>query len=189
MRKDTIEMTRNNRTDFARMKSVLACASKDMTRYAITKVLVRKAESGVILTATDGRRLRMDHFDMEASAGLYDIKTNSGSSIFLMRNKERLTFPKVEAVIPSLAPKDAVALNGTGRRFVLWAAAAQGCMITPELVELPEDEAVTLYIQREHPEISPAVVKTDQTTLILMPFRVEEAWVDELRHLRMAKAA
>ena len=105
--KDTIEMNRTNRLDFQRMKLLLACASKDPTRSIINKVLVKKAAAGVTITATDGRRMRIDHFMIEAAAGIYDIKVNSGSGIFLMRNKEKLTFPKTEQVIPSLDPLDA----------------------------------------------------------------------------------
>jgi len=51
--------------------------------------------------------MRMDHFMVEASAGIYDIMINYGSGIFLMRNKEKMTFPKTERVIPSMDPHDA----------------------------------------------------------------------------------
>jgi hypothetical protein len=169
---DTIEMTRTIGTDFHRMKSVLACASKDPTRLVINKVLVKKEAAGITVTATDGRRLRIDHFDLEAAAGIYDIKVNSGSGVFLMRNKERLTFPNTNQVIPSLDPQDACALTGMGRRFVLWASAAQGCMINPELIALEDDEKVTLYVQKQRPDLSPAVVKNQKTTLVVMPVTV-----------------
>ena len=187
--RDTIEMSRTNRIDFQRLKSVLACASKDQTRYAITKVLVKREAAGVTITATDGKRLRIDHFDLEAMAGVYDIKVNSGSGIFLMRNKEKLTFPKTEQVIPSMDPQDAYALKGMGKRFVIWASAAQGCMINPDLIALDDDEGVTLYVQKKRPDISPAVVKNDETTLVLMPFTVTEPWRMELETIRTAKAA
>jgi hypothetical protein len=187
--KDTIEMNRTNRIDFQRLKAVLACASKDPTRYAITKVLVKKAVAGVTITATDGKRLRIDHFDLEAVAGIYDIKVNSGSGIFLMRNKEKLTFPKTDQVIPSLDPMDAYALKGMGSRFVIWSASSLGCMLSPELIALNDDEGVTLYIQKKRPDISPAVMKNDETTLVIMPYHVTENWGQELEHIRMAKAA
>ncbi len=90
-----------NRHDFQRMKLLLACASKDPTRLVINKVLVKKSETGVTLTATDGRRMRVDHFDLEAAQGIYDIKVNSGSSIFLMKNRDGLKFPDTDRVIPS----------------------------------------------------------------------------------------
>ena len=187
--KDTIEMTKANRTDFERMKSLLACASKDPTRLVINKVLVKKAVTGVTITATDGRRLRIDHFDFEAAAGIYDIKVNSGSGIFLMRNKEKLTFPRTDQIVPSLDPHDAYALKGMGKRFVIWASAAQGCMINPDLIALNDDEGVTLYVQKKRPEISPAVMKNDETTLVIMPFTVTEPWRMELETIRTAKAA
>ena len=187
--KDTIEMTKANRTDFERMKSLLACASKDPTRLVINKVLVKKAVTGVTITATDGRRLRIDHFDFEAAAGMYDIKVNSGSGIFLMRNKEKLTFPRTDQIVPSLDPHDAYALKGMGKRFVLWASAAQGCMINPDLIALNDDEGVTLYVQKKRPEISPAVMKNAETTLVIMPFTVTEPWRMELETIRTAKAA
>lgn len=187
--KDTIEMNRTHRTDFERMKAVLACASKDQTRYAITKVLVKREASGITMTATDGRRLRIDHFMIEASAGIYDIKVNSGSGIFLMRNKEKLTFPKTDQVIPSLDPMDAYALEGTGSRFVLWASSALGCLIDPELIALGDHEKVTLYIQKKSPHLSPAVMKNKETTFVLMPITLKEPWMQQLDELRTAKAA
>jgi hypothetical protein len=60
--RDTIELTKAH-PDFQRMKSVLVCASKDQTRYTITKVLVKRAAEGITVTATDGRRLRTDESD------------------------------------------------------------------------------------------------------------------------------
>lgn len=187
--KDTIEMNRSARTDFERMKSVLACASKDPTRYAITKVLIKREAQGITVTATDGRRLRIDHFMIDAVPGVYDIKVNSGSAVFLMKNREKLTFPKTEQVIPSLDPVDAYALEGTGGRFVLWASSALGCLIDPELIALGDHEKVTLYIQRKSPDISPAVMKNEQTLLVIMPYRVTEQWGQQLEEFRTAKAA
>ena len=188
--KDTIEMNRTNRLDFQRMKSLLACASKDPTRSIINKVLVKKAAAGVTITATDGRRMRIDHFMIEAAAGIYDIKVNSGSGIFLMRNKEKLTFPKTEQVIPSLDPQDAYALKGMGSRFVIWASSALGCMLSPDLIALSDDEGVTLYVQKKQPDLSPAVMKNDETLFLLMPVRTaEEDWGRQLEQIRTAKAA
>ncbi len=187
--RDTIEMARTSRTDFQRLKSVLACASKDPTRYAITKVLVKKEAAGVTITATDGRRLRMDHFDLEATAGVYDIKVNSGSGIFLMRNKERLTFPNTEQVIPSVDMQDAYALKGRGSRFVIWSASSLGCLIDPELIAIGDEEEVTLYVQKKRPDLSPAVMKNKTTTFVLMPINSTEPWRMELEQIRTAKAA
>lgn len=187
--KDTIEMTRSNRTDFERMKAVLACASKDQTRYPITKVLVRKVAAGVTVTATDGRRLRIDHFMIEAAAGIYDIKVNSGSGIFLMKNREKLTFPKTDQIVPSLDPMDAYALEGTGGRFVLWASSALGCLINPELIVIGDHEKVTLHIQRKSPHLYPVVLKNDRTVFVLMPLTVKEPWMQQLEEIRTVKAA
>jgi len=106
-----------------------------------------------------------------------------------MRNKEKLTFPKTEQVIPSLDPLDAYALKGMGSRFVIWASSALGCMLSPDLIALSDDEGVTLYVQKKRPDISPAVVKNDETTLVLMPFTVTEPWRMELETIRTAKAA
>jgi len=187
--KDTIEMTKANRTDFERMKAVLACASKDPTRMILNKVLVKREAAGVTITATDGRRLRIDHFMIEASAGIYDIKVNSGSGIFLMRNKEKLTFPKTDQIIPSLDPADAYALEGTGSRFVLWASSALGCLIDPELIAIGDHEKVTLYIQKKSPHLSPVTVKNDLTVFVLMPLSVREPWMQQLDEILTAKAA
>jgi hypothetical protein len=186
---DTIEMNRTNRIDFQRMKLLLACASKDPTRLVINKVLVKRAAAGVTITATDGRRMRMDHFMVEASAGVYDIKVNSGSGIFLMRNKEKLTFPKTEQVIPSMDPLDAYALKGMGKRFVIWASSSLGCMLDPELIALNDDEGVTLYVQKKRPELSPALMKNEETTLVIMPLTLKEPWIQQLEEIRTARAA
>jgi hypothetical protein len=186
---DTLEMTRTNRTDFRRMKRLLSCASKDPTRPVINKVQVKKTESGITITATDGRRMRTDRFDLEAAPGIYDIKVNSGSSVFLMKNREGLRFPKTEQVIPSLDPQDAYALKGPGKCFVVWAAAAQGCLLDPERIALAEDEAVTLYVQKLRPDLSPAVMKNADTLFLLMPCRVKEAWGQQLEQIRTARAA
>jgi len=48
---------------------------------------------------------------------------------------------------------------------------------------------VTLYVQKKRPDISPAVVKNDETTMVLMPFTVTEPWRMELEAIRTAKAA
>jgi hypothetical protein len=188
MKNSTIELTKAH-PDFHRLKAVLVCASKDPTRPVINKVLVKKAETGVTITATDGRRMRVDHFDIEASQGIYDIKVNSGSGIFLMQNKEKLTFPKTDQVIPSLDPLDAYALEGTGGQFVLWASSALGCMVNPDLIALGDHEKVTLYIQKKRSDLSPAVMKNDQTTFVLMPLTLKEPWMQQLEEIRMAKAA
>jgi hypothetical protein len=186
---DTLEMTRTNRTDFRRMKRLLSCASKDPTRPVINKVQVKKTESGITITATDGRRMRTDRFDLEAAPGIYDIKVNSGTSVFLMKNRERLKFPDTGRVIPSLDPQDAYALKGPGKCFVVWAAAAQGCLLDPERIALAEDEAVTLYVQKLRPDLSPAVMKNADTLFLLMPCRVKEAWGQQLEQIRTARAA
>jgi len=188
MKNSSIELTKAH-PDFHRLKAVLVCASKDQSRFAITKVLVKKETAGVTITATDGRRLRIDRFDIETAAGVYDIKTNSAGSIFLMRNKEKLTFPKTDQVIPSMDPNDAYALKGTGKRFVIWSTSALGCMLDPELIALNDDEGVTLYVQKKRPEISAALMKNDETTLVIMPYHVTEQWGQELEQIRMAKAA
>jgi hypothetical protein len=62
-------------------------------------------------------------------------------------------------------------------------------MLDPELIALNDDEGVTLYVQKKHPGISPAVMKNNETTLVIMPYRVTENWGQELEQIRMAKAA
>jgi hypothetical protein len=76
-----------------------------------------------------------------------------------------------------------------GSRFVIWSASSLGCMLSPELIALNDDEGVTLYIQKKRPDISPAVMKNDETTLVIMPYHVTENWGQELEQIRMAKAA
>lgn len=185
---NTIEYTkdRHNRADFDRLRSVLACASKDAGRHVITKVLVEKDEEGIIVIATDGRRLRSDRFNLEAEPGIYDIKANSGKSVFLTKCEEELVFPNHRQVIPLSDNEHAYALRGTGKQFVLWATAALGCWLDPKLVELGEDEVVSLFIQRDTPDLSPALLVNESTTLVVMPLRLDQPWVREVAAIRSA---
>ncbi len=89
-------------------------------------------------------------------------------------------------MLPSLKPKDVHALKGRGPHFVLWASAALGCRLDPALIELGDNEAVTLYIQKKGAGLSPAVVQNDQTTLVVMPTRCTESWAREIDELRAA---
>ncbi len=178
----TIELTNNKHTrkDFVRMRSVLACASKDSTRHVITKVLVETHEDGITVIATDGRRMRSDGFSLEAEAGLYDIKVNSAKSVFLTQCQEELVFPTYRQVIPNSTDEIAYALEGRGKQFVLWATAALGCWIDPTLVELGEDEAVTLYINKDDPKLAPVLVQNETTTLVVMPMKLDHRWEQEI---------
>jgi hypothetical protein len=181
---NTIEVTKekHNHADFARLRSVLACASKDPARYAISKVLVETSDEGITVIATDGKRLRTDRFSLEAEAGLYDVKVNSAKTVFLSQCEEELVFPNHRQVIPRSGKDDAYALEGTGKRFVLWATSALGCYLDPKLVELSDDEEVTLHIRKDAPGMSPALLVNDTTTLVVMPIRVD--WAQEVEDIR-----
>jgi hypothetical protein len=179
-----VKKDRHNRAIFDRLRSVLACASKDSTRRAITRVLVEKNEEGVTVIATDGRRLRTDRFNLEVTAGLYEIKLNTGKRVFLSESAEEGGFPNHRQVIPSSHHEHAYALRGTGKQFVLWATAALGCWLDPKLVELGEDEKVSLFIQRDTPELSPVLLVNDTTTLVVMPIQVDQPWVREIEAIR-----
>lgn len=185
---NTIEVTKekNNLADFARLRSVLACASKDSTRHVITKVLVEKDDEGIIIVATDGKRLRTDRFDLEADPGIYDIKVNTAKTVFLTKCEEELVFPDYKQVVPASDNEHAYALQGLGRRFAMWATSALGCYLDPKLIELGEDEGVTLYIQKDAPDRSPALLKNDTTTLVVMPIRVDLA--QEIEQIRAVMA-
>jgi hypothetical protein len=183
---NTIELTqdRYNRADFARLRSALACASKDATRRAINQVLVESDEDGITVIATDGRRLRTDRFNLDVMAGLYEIKLNTGKTIFLSESSEEGGFPNHRQVIPDRDSKHAYALRGTGKQFVLWATSALGCWLDPKLVELGEDEEISLFIQRDTPERSPVLLMNDTTTLVIMPIQVDQPWVREVEAIR-----
>jgi len=170
--------------DFARMKSVIACASKDSTRPAINLVLVESAKSGITVTATDGRRLRSDTFEIEAEPGLYEIKTCNARSVFMVQSAEKLAYPTYGQVIPAHGKREAYSLEGRGKRFVLWAASALGCYLDPKLVEVGEDEEVTLHIQKNAPHLSPALVKNKTTTLVVMPITPRWPWTSELEAIK-----
>jgi hypothetical protein len=186
-RPTTIELSsKANKDDFRRMKSVLSCVSNDPTRPVLHHVLVEAGEESIQIIATDGRRLRSDRFDMEVSPGLYEIKANTARGIYLVKSRSRMTFPNHRQVIPSLKPKNTHQLTGRGRKFVLWASAALGCRLDPALIELAEDEPATLYIQKQGPGLSPAVVQNDQTTLVVMPTRCTEDWAREVEEIRKA---
>jgi hypothetical protein len=179
---NTIELLngRNTKREFARMRSVLACASKDSTRHAITKVLVEQDGDGIAITGTDGRRLRRDRFNMEAEPGLYDIKVNSAKAVFLVKSGEELVFPNYRQAIPRDGKDDAYALEGRGSQFMLRATAGLGCWVDPKLVELGDDEAVTLYLQKADPSVGPVLARNADTTFVVMPIRLDQPWIAEL---------
>ena len=183
---NTIELTndKHTRAHFTRMKSVLACASKDSTRHVITKVLVEKDQDGIKVIATDGRRMRCDCFNQEAEAGVYDIKVNSAKVVFLTQCQEELIFPSYRQVIPISSGAGVYTLEGVGRQFVLWATANLGCWIDPKLVELGDDEAVTLHIQKIDPKRSPVLVTNETSTLVVMPMNLDHHWIEELEAIQ-----
>jgi hypothetical protein len=183
---NTIELTKDKYTkaDFVRMKSMLACASKDSTRHVITKVLVESVDDGITITATDGRRMRSDRFSMKAEAGIYDIKVNSGKLIMLTKCQEDLVFPSYRQVIPNHESQNAYALHGTGKRFVLWATSALGCYLDQKMVEVGDNEIVTLYINRSEPLRYPALLMNDSTTMVVMPYSDDGQWVREVEAIR-----
>jgi hypothetical protein len=183
---NTIELTkdRHNRADFDRLRSALACAAKDSTRRAITQVLVEKDKEGITVIATDGRRLRTDRFNLDVEAGLYEIKLNTGKRVFLSESSEEGGFPNHRQVIPARTQEHAYKLRGSGKQFVLWATSALGCWLDPKLVALGEDEEISLFIQRDTPELSPVLLVNDTTTLVIMPILVDQPWVREIEAIR-----
>ncbi len=188
---NTLELTndKHTRADFARLRSVLACASKDSTRHVITKVLVEQHEDGITVIATDGRRLRTDRFSLEAEPGIYDIKVNTARTVFLTMSDEDLVFPNHRQVIPRHGKDDTYALEGTGKRFAQWATSALGCYLDPSLIELGSDEPVTLHVQKNDPGMSPALLMNDTTTLVVMPIRIDRDWAQQVEqiHLEIAR--
>jgi len=186
---NTLELMneRHTKRDFARLKAVLACASKDATRHAITKVLVERDEDGITVTGTDGRRLRRDRFQMEAEPGIYDIKVCTGRVVVLEECTERLTFPDYRQVLPRDGEDDAYALEGIGKRFVLWATAGLCCWVDPALVELGDDEAVTLHLQKDDPGLGPVLARNADTTFVVMPMRLDNPWIAELEAIRFER--
>jgi len=187
---NTLEIIKDkhNRADFARLRSVLACASTDPARHVISKVLVEKDEDGIAVIATDGRRLRSDRFNLEAEPGIYDIKANTGKTVFLSQCGEDLVFPNHRQVIPNSDAEHAYELQGTGKRFAQWATAALGCYVDPDLIELGPDEEITLHIQKAAPDLSPALFVNDTTTLVVMPIRVEREWSGQIEQIRLEMA-
>ncbi len=187
---NTIDITSHGsmKRDFSRMKAVLACVSKDPARLAINKVRVEKEGDGIIVTATDGTRLRSDRFHIEAEAGLYDIKTCNAKAIFMAQSNEGLVYPNHRQAFPATDPQHAYALDGKGPRFVLWAAAALGCYVDPRLVALGEDEAVTLHVQKAHPNLSPMLAKNKSTTLVVMTFRMDSRLSSQIEAIQTERA-
>ena len=181
--------TRETRSDFNRLRSLLMCVSDDPTRKALHQVLVESIEDEegmMILTATDGRRLRSDRFELDASPGTYEIIANTAKGAYLAKSRKKVNYPNHRQVIPSTSPESTHCLKGTGKNFVVWAASALGCMLDVKLLAIREDEEVTLSIQKEQPNLSPVVLKNEKTTFVLMPVRPEAPWVHELESLRQA---
>ena len=183
---NTIELTNASpmKDDFARMKLVLACASKDSSRPAINRVLVEKVKGGITITATDGKRLRTDRFKLKAEPGMYLIKTSNAKSIFMAQCHEGLTYPTYQQVIPSHGMRKAYVLSGRGKKFVLWASSALGCYLDPKLVAVGDEEDVSLHIQKNDPLLFPAVLKNKNTTMVVMPFRANAPWSRELETIK-----
>jgi hypothetical protein len=183
---NTIEITSKGagKKDFVRLKSVIACVSKDPTRAAINLVQVEAAKGGIVVTATDGRRLRSDRFKFKAEPGLYKIKTCNARTVFLVQSRDKMVFPNYGQVIPLHGKQNAYSLDGRGKKFVLWAASALGCYLDPKLVAVGEDEAVTLHIQKNAPHLSPVLVKNKTTTLVVMPITPNEPWTRELEAIK-----
>jgi hypothetical protein len=188
---NTLELIkdRHNRADFDRLRLTLACASKDSTRDVITRVLVETNEDGVTITATDGRRMRSDRFLIEAEAGIYDIKVNSGKLVMLTKCSEELVYPNYRQVIPNSEPENAYALHGTGKQFVLWATSALGCYLDQKLVEVGDDETLTLYINKVDPLRHPVLLVNDSTSMVVMPFTVDSTWSREVEAIKQELVA
>jgi hypothetical protein len=188
---NTIELLneRNTKREFARMRSVLACASKDSTRHVITKVLVETEEDGIIVTATDGQRMRCDRFNLEAEPGIYDIKVSSAKAVFLAKSQEDLSYPNYRQAIPCDTAEASYSISGKGGRFVLWGAVALGCYLDPKLIALGDDEAVTLHVQKTNPNLFPALLKNDATTLVVMPYRIDPQWQSEVEVMQAERVA
>ena len=185
---NTIELIKDkhNKPAFDRMRTLLKCISSDPTRDVIGKLKVEQEDDAIRLIATDGRRLRTDLFEMKAEPGLYDVKTNTAKMIFLAKSDCELTFPNWKQVMPN--PKAAWSFTGTGRNFVIWASSGLGCLIDPDLIALGDHETVTLSIQKDCPELSPVLLKNDTTSVVIMPLRLKEPWIEQIQQIR-AKAA
>jgi hypothetical protein len=180
-----IKNTKHNRSAFARLRAVLACAAKDESRAAIAgRVLIEKDEDGIAVTATDGRRLRQDRFELEAEPGVFTIKVNTNKTIFLAKAEDDLSFPNYRQVIPSVEEERAYRLQGTGKNFVLRACAGLLCWLDPKLVELGEDEDVDLFVQRSNPSLGTVLARNDVTTLVVMPLRLDQPWIRDLEAIQ-----
>jgi hypothetical protein len=185
----TIEIHKGQRDNFRRMKSLLTCVLTDPTREVIRYVSVEKDGDGILVIGTDGRRLRTDRFEINADAGLYEIKANTAQTIYLTKSELGLNFPNWKQIVPSTDECDAYVFKGHGKRFVLWVTAGLGCYIDPELIALHDEEDVTLYVQKLRPDLAPAVMQNETTTFVVMPYRVTEKWGQDLESIRNAKAA
>jgi hypothetical protein len=178
--------TKDGKADFLRLRTLLTCVSNDATRPILHNVEVEAGEDSVTVTATDGKRLRRDCFKIEASPGVYEVKANTGRMIYLVKSRKRQKFPNHKQVVPSLKPKDTYVLKGAGSRFVLWASSTFGCRLDPALIALRDNESVTLYLQKKRPDLNPAVMQNDTTTVVVMPTRVTESWALEIEGMKKA---
>lgn len=183
---ELIELGKNRAGDFARMKRLLGCVSNQPGREVLRRVKVEKETDRLRITATDGKRLRSDLFDLQAAEGVYDIRAASASQILLTKNKDRLRFPDWRQVLPD--ENKARSFKGRGSNFIVWAAAALGCRVDPKLLAVGEDEEITLFIQEEQPGLSPLLLKNKNTLHVIMPVRIDEPWVREVDSIRSQAA-
>ncbi|RKX44214.1 MAG: hypothetical protein DRP64_06950 [Verrucomicrobia bacterium] len=56
--------------------------------------------------------------------------------------------------------------------------------LDPALVTLGDDESITLYVQKCAPELSPALLKNKDTTMVVMPFKGADGWSRELETIK-----
>lgn len=171
--------------DFQRMRCVLACIGKDKMRPELHRVLVEKAGGGITITATDGIRLRRDHFGIKAEAGLYEIGVNNSREVRLVPSKLLVRFPDYRKAIPSTDAKSAYKVSGKGRRFAGWVGSALGCHVDPALIALGKDEAIEVFVQKADGAASPLVMRNGTTLALAMPMKLDDGIGEALDSIQL----
>lgn len=170
---------------FARLKQVLACRADDSERMFLNMASVEQKGRGITITATNGKSLRQDKFNLKADPGIYAVQNDADQEIKLLKKQDVCLFPDYASCIPKYTKKNCYSIEGSGPRFVTWAAAVLGVFLDPSLIHLEPNEYITVYVLKQ-PE-SAVMIKNHQTLMIVMPMKINDSWVDALERINRKK--
>lgn len=181
----SLHMTNSPKTecDFNRLRYVLSCISSDQNKPELKRVKIEKSGAGVTIVATDGRRLRKDYFGFHMAPGIYDIKKNTKTTVQISQCLEELHYPFYRHVIPTFDSDKGLSFEITGKPEALWACAASGQYLDPDLLEIGNHETFELKVpSSSHPEA--ALLANEHTTFVIMSMKASEEFKKQLKSVR-----